>query len=751
MAADVTPRFLEAFARSCRASVTQFWELDPGATLMRCIASWTPAIDGLDEFVAASRVLPFRRGVGLPGQVWESGEFEWIEEFSTDPNFPRAALARRCGIRTAIGVPIRSRQGVVGVIELFFREPQPFDADLRSALELSGAQIGLFLERQRALELLAASETRKAAILRGAVDSIITIDSTGRVLEFNPAAEAMFGYSSEDAVGRELAELIVPPEWRDQYRAGLARYVATGEGSYIGRRVEQTGMRADGSTFPIEIAVTRIDGSRDPTFTGFVRDLTEQQRGARARRLLAAVVNSADQPILSKSLTGVVTSWNAAAHRVYGYSADEMIGRPIWHVVPPDRIAELRSALSRVAQGEAVGPFETKRVRKDGRMMDIQLTISPVFDDAGTVVGSSTIGRDVTADVMARQTREAFIGVLSHELRTPITTIYAAAKVLSRQRELDPNTRRELLADLEHEADRTYRLVEDLLVLTRAERGGLDLATEPVNLQRLIPNVLASDLAGPPPERVRLQVPNYLPAAIGDPLYVEQVIRNLLGNALKYSPPEAHIDVVAWQAEGEIIVSIRDAGPGISAEEADQLFDSLPVAGNGRHSARRGDRTLRHAPARGGDGRPHLGCATGRGRRRLLVCAADLSDRGRGRLIGAPRRRRPGRQDRRPGRQDRRPGRPAYSYPTCRQRGARSRSSTRPAGASPSASATRRISSSRAASVAAATGPAIASRIHARSPAEANAHRRTDGVRRWSPRTGHARGAPARRSIEGGG
>jgi two-component system, OmpR family, sensor histidine kinase KdpD len=181
--------------------------------------------------------------------------------------------------------------------------------------------------------------------------------------------------------------------------------------------------------------------------------------------------------------------------------------------------------------------------------------------------------RDITNAREARAQREAFLGILSHELRTPITTIYAGSKVLAREETLDPETRRELATDVSAEAERLFRLVEDLLVMTRIERGVLQLATEPVLLQRVVGAAIRLESAHWPTTRIRLAGPVDLPAVAGDATYVEQVIRNLLSNAAKYSPPDAIVEVRLEANDEEVACRVLDRGRGFQSDETDDLFD----------------------------------------------------------------------------------------------------------------------------------------------------------------------------------
>jgi PAS domain S-box-containing protein len=212
-----------------------------------------------------------------------------------DENFPRAAAARRVGLRAAFCFPIRSARGVLGVIEFFAGEPRRLDAEVLATMSTLGDLIGQAVERRRDAEALGAKEARHRAMLDAALDCVVTIDHEGRVVDFNPAAERTFGYRAAEAIGRAMAELIIPPELRERHRRGLARYLATEEPVLMNRRLELTGMRADGSTFPVELTIARIDVPGPPKFTGYLRDITERKAAeAELRQSRARIVQAAD-------------------------------------------------------------------------------------------------------------------------------------------------------------------------------------------------------------------------------------------------------------------------------------------------------------------------------------------------------------------------------------------------------------------------------------------------------------------------
>jgi PAS domain S-box-containing protein len=251
----------------------------PQAGAVRCAHAW--AEPAAERFAAASRGLALAPGEGLPGRVQASGEPAWIPDVADDPNFPRRAVAAAAGLRCAFAVPL----GGGGALEFLTTAKTPPDADLLRTLASLGRRIGQWLEHRE-------SEARKRAMLDAALDAVITIDHTGTIVEANAATWAVFGHGPDALVGRELADVLVPPSLRHRHRAGLAR----GAGTLIGTRVETTGLHADGHEMPVELTITRIDVPGPPMYTGYVRDITERVRShdeLRASR--ARIVAAADE------------------------------------------------------------------------------------------------------------------------------------------------------------------------------------------------------------------------------------------------------------------------------------------------------------------------------------------------------------------------------------------------------------------------------------------------------------------------
>lgn len=251
------------------------------------------------------------------------------------------------------------------------------------------------------------------ALLDSALDCIITMDATGCVLEFNAAAQQVFGYKRDEALGQELATLIIPPALQARHRQGLRHYLETGEGPVLGRRLEVTAVRADGSEILVELAITAWQIENKPVFTAYLRDITDRAKGEEAGRRLAAIIESSDDAIVSKDLNGRITSWNAAAERLFGYTPEEAIGKPVTILLPADRQDEELDIIGRIRKGEPVDHYETVRCHKNGTLFDVSLTVSPIRDANGQVIGASKIARDISERVQNERRRTAQYAVAS--------------------------------------------------------------------------------------------------------------------------------------------------------------------------------------------------------------------------------------------------------------------------------------------------------------------------------------------------
>lgn len=284
---EALPKVLEAICKHLDWDLGVIWTVEVKDGVLRCAGMWRQPDLVLPNFEAESWRRSFTVGVGLPGRVWATAKAHWLANVVDDDNFPRAAAAARDGLHAAAGFPILLGSDAVGVMEFFSHEVREPDPDLLEMMAALGRQVGQFLERVTAQAKLQESEARKAAILEAALDCIITIDHTDRIIEFNPAAENTFGYNRADVLGRNMAELIIPPQLRAAHYRGLARFLETGEGPLLGRRIEVEAVRSDGTTFPVELAITTISTGEQPLFTAYLRDITRRKESeAELERLL---------------------------------------------------------------------------------------------------------------------------------------------------------------------------------------------------------------------------------------------------------------------------------------------------------------------------------------------------------------------------------------------------------------------------------------------------------------------------------
>lgn len=253
----------------------------------------------------------------------------------------------------------------------------------------------LFHEAQTARRSAEDAESLRSASAEAALDCIVSIDAHDVVQEWNQAAQGTFGYSREEALGRKLADLIVPAEFRDRHIRGVEALRLTGDSPMLGRRMEVMAAHARGGSFPIELTVTRIQKD-PPMFTAYVRDITESRRRKEENERLAAIVRSSEDAILSKDLSGVVTAWNHGAENIYGYSAEEAVGRRIVDlIIPPDRTDEVEAITKQILRGSPVA-LNTQRRSKTGEMLEVSLRAFPIRGLSGAINGVSVSSHDKT-------------------------------------------------------------------------------------------------------------------------------------------------------------------------------------------------------------------------------------------------------------------------------------------------------------------------------------------------------------------
>jgi PAS domain S-box-containing protein len=251
-------------------------------------------------------------------------------------------------------------------------------------------------ELKQTQERLRDSEGRLEGIIQSAMDAIIAVDEEQRIVVFNSAAEKMFGCPALDAIGTPVSRF-VPRHFRSVHEAHIPHFGETGgTNRAVGALDALWALRASGEEFPIEASISQVQAGGRKLFTVIIRDITERKRAEDTQRKLAAIVQSSDDAIMSVSLNDVITSWNPGAQRMYGYTEAEALGQPITMIIPPKLREEEAEILRRIKAGDSLEHSETIRMAKSGNRLDVSLTISPIRDSAGKVVGVSKIARNIT-------------------------------------------------------------------------------------------------------------------------------------------------------------------------------------------------------------------------------------------------------------------------------------------------------------------------------------------------------------------
>lgn len=251
-------------------------------------------------------------------------------------------------------------------------------------------------------QALAESEASRQVLLDSSLDCIICADPEFKITEFNTAAERVFRIARSQALGRNVTQLLFPAS-QDATNKQLFGSLGSSEVELIGNRLELTASRGDGSDFPAEFTVTRTLIKKHSTFVVHVRDITARKRAEQAMAWLAAIVESSQDAIIGKDLNGRIMSWNRGAERMYGYTPEQAIGRPISMLVPPDRAGEVHQILDKVRRGVPTTGFETIRLSKSGKALNVLLTVSPVRDEHGSLTGASILARDITAEKIVQE------------------------------------------------------------------------------------------------------------------------------------------------------------------------------------------------------------------------------------------------------------------------------------------------------------------------------------------------------------
>jgi PAS domain S-box-containing protein len=418
---------------------------------------------------------------------------------------------------------------------------------------------------------------RLAAIVESSDDAILSHDLNGTIETWNRAAARMFGYTADEIVGRSVHTLF-PPNQRVE-EAKLVKQLRTGQPI---SHLETAALTKRGERIPVSLSISPILTPEGDIIgvARIIRDLSLQLRTERDAVRLAAIVDSSEDAIISKDLNGIVQTWNRAAEKMFGYTAADMVGQSILTIIPADRRGEEDTVLSRIRAGLPVEHFETVRQRKDGTLIDISLTVSPIRTANGRIIGASKIARDISLQrQLARQAEEAnrikdeFLATLSHELRTPLNAVLGYTRML-RSGKLESERQERAIDVIERNATVLHQLVSDVLDVSAIVTGKMRLNPVDCDLSEIVR--AAVDSVRPTSEArgvaVLITTPSSPVSIRCDSDRMQQVFWNLLANALKFTPGGGHVSVDVSVDDQCAVIKVTDTGIGITQDALKHVF-----------------------------------------------------------------------------------------------------------------------------------------------------------------------------------
>ncbi|MDQ6751722.1 MAG: PAS domain S-box protein [Actinomycetota bacterium] len=563
-----------------------------------CAAFWHAHGLIATDFEAASKQLTLAPGSGLPGHVYESRQPRWVPDISEDSHSRRGEAAHRDGLHACILLPIVSGETCMAVIELLSTEVRPPDPALLEILDTLSGQIAQFLERKHSEAALEASERQTRQILETAHDAFVSIDERGQITAWNPQAQDTFGWSREEALGRELAETIIPEQHREAHRRGIAHFLASGQGPVLGTLIELTAIHRDGREFPVELTISALETEGAYSFNAFLRDVSERKHAEEKIRRsesqyrtlvdhLPGMVVSVLDPDLRYEFVG------GDAMDTSRWRRENMIGKRPADILPPDRAREIEPHFRAALAGEARS-FDWSAAEGD-RAFWVQAL--PVRADDGEVLAAITVSQDITERkrvelelelardhaVDASRLKSEFLANMSHEIRTPLSGVIGMTELL-----LDTQLSAEQ-SDYAETArasgEALLSLINDILDFSKVEAGKLELEDADFELAEHVEDACGSLAVKAHEKGLELvtDIDEHVPARVrGDAARLRQVLVNLVSNAIKFT------------AEGEVVVRVNadertpeettvrfevcDSGIGIDPTSVESLFDSFSQA-----------------------------------------------------------------------------------------------------------------------------------------------------------------------------
>jgi PAS domain S-box-containing protein len=559
-----------------------------GGAHLRCVAlagmSETFQAD-LANFGAGPRSLAI-------GTAAHTGQRVMVEDVRADAKWaPFQEFAERHEIRACWSFPIVSFVGnILGTFEVYHPQPREAEAADLEMFGLYARSAALLVERHKIETTLRESEERYRTLFNSIDEGFAVVellfDPNGKAidctfLEVNDSFEAQSGFC--EAKGRRAREII--PEFEDHWFEMFGKVAVTGQPARFVNVVKSLHRWFDVYAF-------RVQDHDERRVAVVFNDITERKFSEETRGRLAAIVATSTDAIVSKTLDGLVTSWNAAAETLFCYTAAEMIGQPISRIIPAEKAAEEKEIIARVSGGERIAHFDTVRLTREGKAVEVSISISPIRDVDGVIVGASKIVRDITiqrqialelervreAVAAASRAKDEFLAALSHELRTPLTPVLLLATEAVKNRDLPADVRADF-DTIRKNISLEARLIDDLLDLTRIATGKLKLELQSCAVHVVLRDVFEI-VRGDLEEKhiaLVLDLDTERPDVMADPVRLQQIFWNVLRNAVHFTPEDGTITVRSRtdRASGEVAISITDTGIGIGPEDLVRIFETF--------------------------------------------------------------------------------------------------------------------------------------------------------------------------------